>query len=393
MVEGFMSCQLGGTCKACKTKTFCSDIVNEILKKAREQDHLSYERLLIFFEEIENYCSDDEVININKNILKIAIDFGLDLSLDDSFLNRIMKYICCNDLLNKLDLVLDLDPKLKTNESFIQKVCKSAALYEAFNILTKLKDYGFDHRKLELCHEKNFRFMKWLCENVEIDQKTCNNYLMNQVSDHMELDIISLLILKGAEIENKDDEGRSPLHRLINYCEPKSAKSLEIMFALLDEGADIESVDNENATPLYTALKLGKTRIIYHLLDRGAKLGAPKIKELGPIFLIFLDCSKKFTFETYEMFFRYLIDINERDSEGQTCLHKIMCQFYESKHVKILLDLGADVNSQDSNGNTPSHILSNVSYENKKKLRMLIDKGADVYIKNNEGKTAFECLI
>lgn len=60
-------------------------------------------------------------------------------------------------------------------------------------------------------------------------------------------DIIQLLVDHGADVDVKDDKGKTPLH-----CAAVRAY-LEGMHVLLENGADVNAVDNEGNTPLQLA--------------------------------------------------------------------------------------------------------------------------------------------
>jgi ankyrin repeat protein len=74
-------------------------------------------------------------------------------------------------------------------------------------------------------------------------------------------------------------------------------------------------------------------------------------------------------------------DVNARDNEGNTPLHKTFLTDVEEE----LLKLGADVNARNKNGETP--IFTTVDDQ---AIPLFLDHGADLTIRNNKGETVME---
>jgi hypothetical protein len=78
------------------------------------------------------------------------------------------------------------------------------------------------------------------------------------------------------------------------------------------------------------------------------------------------------------------IDFYSKD--GQSVLHKAI-QAKKLNSVKFLISKGADVNLQDSNGNSPLHLLSS-DVGNLEIIKILLENKANFELKNNNGETA-----
>lgn len=87
------------------------------------------------------------------------------------------------------------------------------------------------------------------------------------------------------------------------------------------------------------------------------------------------------------------IDINEKNEEGLTILHRLcgtVIESYKPSIIKFLIDNGADVNIPDIFGDTPLHYA--VYTDNYEVTQILLENGADVNIKNIEDhETALHC--
>ena len=382
-------------CPQCKTSILWSKIFEKVVKKAQEQESLYCEDLDDFFIEILKYKVEN-IIPIEKSLLEIAVSFGFDLNFLDGGYEYLIKYICANDLTHKLNILLELGLRLDINEPVGNCFLYSALRFEAFGILEKLKEFGFDPKSVNKFYPNQFRLSKWLIENgFDFNKQIKNLNLIHVASDEGNFELIKLLVEMGVDINLKDRDGLSPLHILIDRT--NDSNNLFLIENLLDMGADIESLDKKNSTPLYKAIKTKKQYLVKVLISRGADYKSPIIKKLGLTLIWFMNLYEndikishiQSTFQNISISEL----LNERDSKGQTCLHKVMRSKYMGKHVSLLIKLGADVNCQDYEGNTPAHCLGIQNYYSSGKLKLLIDHGADLEMKNNEGEMAFYKLI
>ncbi|KAJ2931455.1 hypothetical protein H1R20_g5590, partial [Candolleomyces eurysporus] len=151
---------------------------------------------------------------------------------------------------------------------------------------------------------------------------------------------------------------------------------------------------------LHVAIKDNKLHVAQMLLERGANPNSPH----GPhdwtaIHVAAFRRDPSFV----ELILRWSKDcVSLQDTEGRTALHLAVLHSFESL-IKILLEHGADVNSQDEEGNTPLLIAcgSRVSYSKDDSIRslplqivqILLQNGADPSVKNRYGQTAFLCAV
>jgi len=81
------------------------------------------------------------------------------------------------------------------------------------------------------------------------------------------------------------------------------------------------------------------------------------------------------------------MDADRRDNKGNTLLHHA-CMQNKKKVAKAVLRLGANINSQNLQGNTCLHYCFAYSYE--ELGQYLISKGADGTLANKDGLTSSE---
>ena len=393
-------------CPVCGTNFSKSQMSEIVLCKAREEDLWNYDELEVFFEEVEKYWNlETRIIHFDKNLLETAIRLGFNLKdvYDDININ-ILRYICKNDLVHKLNILFELGLEFNKETAIWKTFFNYAINCNAFCILEKLITPQF---QLENSYYNfDFRMIKWLLEKgIDINQNLgeSKNRIIHKACEMIDIDAINLLLDNGAEIEVKDYSGFSPFHIIVKRFREEFSSNLrrisktviQVLERFLDLRADIESVNEKNETPLFTAIEKQSPTLVAFLLSKGANINAQKIKENGLICCYLLEIYKTSKESQSEYIKDYQMDINEKDSEGQNCLHKLMDNKFEAKYVEIMIKNGADVNCQDLKGNTPLHLLSLITNYDHQKFRFLIRYGANAFLKNAEGETAlvkFLCL-
>ena len=131
------------------------------------------------------------------------------------------------------------------------------------------------------------------------------------------------LIDMGVDVNRRNHEGQTPLHRVDRVFTESAAVDL------LAAGADIEARDNKGRTWLLITV-LRESYLLEEYL--------PKLLDLG-------------------------VNLHATDYEGNGALH-LICQTYQSeKIVKLLLEAGADPKHVNSNGDTVYHVLMRYCFE------------------------------
>lgn len=101
-----------------------------------------------------------------------------------------------------------------------------------------------------------------------VDAKQAGQTALHFASMNGKVDIISILIARGAKVDAQDDQGVTPL---MLACKDGQ---LDAVRALLAQGAKLETQNKMGENALHIAGAHGKKDVVTELLDRGANIRA-----------------------------------------------------------------------------------------------------------------------
>ncbi|RYP52701.1 hypothetical protein DL769_010625 [Monosporascus sp. CRB-8-3] len=176
--------------------------------------------------------------------------------------------------------------------------------------------------------------------------------------------IVKLLLERGADIEAKDKDGGTPLF----YAATNGHEA--VIKVLFESGAEIEARDNYGITPLMGAAGRGQEAVVKLLLERGARIEAKHL-ETGWTPLIFA------AVEGQEAIIKLLLKggarTEVRSEADKTPLNYAAEEGHEAI-VKLLLEMGAEIESKDKSGQTP--LLYAVKNGHEAVVKLLLERGA-----------------
>lgn len=242
--------------------------------------------------------------------------------------DKIYSFLPKNYITHKKNYILELE-EIYTLLGKAAKESDNARLVTLLNIAQTMP--GFDINK----SHKSYEYISGGYEGRK---------LIHIAAAGKSVGTVALLIEKGADVNAKIDNGRTPIYEVNN---------IEVAKYLMGVGADIGAKTDSGGTPLILAVWEGKNREIVDLFINEIK-------------------KKK-------------LDINEKSNYGITALH--YSGFHDAEIAKLLIDNGADPNIVDKLGKTPLHWSNSMDV-----TKVMVENGGyrSIAVKNKEGLTPME---
>lgn len=185
------------------------------------------------------------------------------------------------------------------------------------------------------------------------------------------------LLAGGADVNAKDRDGETQLHKAVMFGEKNVAE------LLLAHAADVNAKDKNGETPLHYEARSGWKELAELLLAHGADVHAKDKNGETPLHYA-ASLGQK---EVAELILAHGADVDSK-GYGSTPLNEAASGGYKVV-AELLLAHGADVNSKDRSGDTPLHNAAMMGRT--AVVVLLMDHGADVNAKDNHGLTPLQC--
>lgn len=250
-------------------------------------------------------------------------------------------------------------------------------------------DYRHMRRLLPICFLLIISFS--LSANMRED-------LIEALNNKMYLRIRSLLD-QGADLEKKDDTGRSPLTLMV------ISGNVDMVRLLLRYGSNINSIDDNGYTALHYAVESGQYNIAEILILEGAETNSINNAEKTPVYLALKNNDIQMTellirnggeldfipiiAPVMEDYLRSRVSIRNKlyglDFLNRTELMEAVFAG-DFKTAELLIIDGADVNEQNETGLTA--LMMSAGLGDIYTTRLLLKNGADRNIKDQDGLEA-----
>ncbi|CAG0906265.1 unnamed protein product, partial [Cyprideis torosa] len=188
---------------------------------------------------------------------------------------------------------------------------------------------------------------------------------------------VELLLSAGADINARDRNGWTPLH----YCTVKGDRA--VLLLLLGRSAVVDCRDEYGRTPLLLACQEGHASQVRDLVNHKADVNAKERRGWTPLMWA--------SFAGHEATVEFLVretnvDLEERENFGGWTALAYAAREDQTQVMRILLDEGAEVDAEDSEGITPLQwACQEGSLES---VKLLVEHGADWRRTNDFGVNA-----
>lgn len=259
------------------------------------------------------------------------------------------------------------------------------------NILNMLLDkdaelinqLGFEGPPLAVAISKQSnRLFDWCMEqgaNVDFVNRSGRNALMFAVMKGTEYMVNRLLQNRTVltRINHVDAEGNNVLHWAVSVYKPDTIQQM------VELGADIDQRNRKGQTPLHIAIIYRNAEVAKYLIDKNANTIVPDHSGNMPIYIA-LNANMMDVFEKLWSIYKMKVPVQQYDSY----LLLLACQSETPKIVREMLKAGMNARIIDRHTGASCLSFAVASMHDKQTLQLLIDYGVDVQHADKEKRTA-----
>jgi ankyrin repeat protein len=303
-------------------------------------------------------------------IVPLLLDHGLDVNAKNRFGKTLLQLACWWGRLNLVQLLIQRGASIHKDDRAL-----GALLVEVTE--------GGNRPVVPGQHKEIVRLLIENGADVDTTNGSGDTVLMFACKQG-HVDLADFLLKKGADINRMNShalDGQTALMGAAWYAQVEAVK------LLLGHGADIHAVDRGKETALFKAASQGHAGVVGILLENGASVDARDYRGNTPL----LHAASRGYAGVVELLLDHGAAVNARNEQGWNALMQA-CTVGHLETAELLLARKSEVNlSGKEAGATPlmlacwKHAVALVD--------LLLQSGADVHWQDSEGKTAFERVI
>ena len=209
----------------------------------------------------------------------------------------------------------------------------------------------------------------------DVDDTSYGSTALHFAAVYGNSDICSLLLSRGANVSQTDENGDTPLHDAAYF------HYVDICQLLVDHKADVTSVNNEGKTPLHIAVDryLSDSPTVCRPLITNESVNVADFLGNRPLHI----AARNGNIQTVQLLVDCGADVNVLNGDGQTPLHTAAGGRKDCPELcSILLKHNAKIDAVDKDGNQPLHLACKRRHAATGNL--LLSHGADVTALNKQ---------
>lgn len=188
---------------------------------------------------------------------------------------------------------------------------------------------------------------------------------------------IRMLIKAGSSLTDLDIQGFNPLHHFISQSrgcsEMDETLAIKFIDILLADEQSVNSVTAIGQTILHLSISDLPFQILQYLVKKGCRLDIKDSR--GQCLLHYIVDREEEITDVLKYLLNMGLKVDDCDDWGQTALH-LAIEKNKKKLAVALIDFGADINVKDANGRQPIHIAAEHGWDSI--LDFLIERGANI---------------
>lgn len=199
-------------------------------------------------------------------------------------------------------------------------------------------------------------------------------------------DVITYLIAKGVDAKKADKFGNTPF---LLACSGKSVNAVRYLLPFVE---NINEANRDGETAIINAVKYSNADVVEYLINNGASLNATNKKGNNLVYLLIEAYHPRKNGKEFDGKLKLLqkkgIDFSKKLADGSTIYHLIATK-NDLELFKKVENINVDINAKNNDGLTALHKAILVAKDDTI-LKYLISRGADKTIKTDLDETAYD---